>query len=197
MTGQIPSITGVILVGGKSRRMGTDKAFLEIAGVPLFERVLRAMSVNFASIMLIGDRHERFSGYGLPVIPDRYPGSALGGLYTGLLSADTDLIFVSSCDMPFPSAPLIRHICLLADGFDAVVPRTGNGFEPLFALYRKSCLEPMRRLLEQGNYRVYDFYPEVNVRLVDTEELSMVADCERSLRNINTPDEYAMVKEES
>ena len=68
---------------------------------------------------------------------------------------------------------------------------------PLFALYRKSCLESMRRLLEQGNYRVYDFYPEVNFRLVDTEELSMVGDCERSLRNINTPDEYAMLKEES
>jgi len=174
MTGLIPTITGIILVGGKSRRMGTDKAFLEIAGVPLFERVLRAMSVNFASIMLIGDRQERFSGYGLPVIPDRYPGSALGGLYTGLLSADTNLIFVSSCDMPFPSVPLIRHICSLADGFDAVVPRTENGFEPLFALYRKSCLEPMRRLLEQGNYRVYDFYPEVNVRLVGAEELSLV-----------------------
>jgi molybdopterin-guanine dinucleotide biosynthesis protein A len=146
--------------------------------------------------VLIGDKQERFSNYGLPIIADRYPGSALGGLYTGLLSADTDLIFVSPCDLPFPSAALIRHLCSLANGFDAVVPKTENGFEPLFALYRKSCLEPMRRLLEQGNYRVYDFYPEIDVRIVGALELNLVTDIEYSLLNINTPDEYAKVKKE-
>jgi molybdopterin-guanine dinucleotide biosynthesis protein A len=196
MNGQIPSITGVILVGGKSRSMGTDKAFLEIEGEPIFERVLRAMSANFASVLLIGDKQERFSGYGLPVIADRYPGSALGGLYTGLLSADTDLIYVSPCDLPFPSASLIRHLCSLANGFDTVVPKTEKGFEPLFALYRKSCLEPMRHLLEQGNYRVYDIYPEVTVRFVSAEELNLVTDLEHSLLNINTPAEYAKMKRE-
>src|SRR5512137_2698088 len=123
---KLSSITGVILVGGKSRRMGKDKAFLEIDGVPMFERVLSATGENFASILLIGSGPERFAGYALAPHPDIYPGSALGGLYTGLFLAETDLIFVTSCDIPFPSSALIRHLSSLADGFDAVVPRTGD-----------------------------------------------------------------------
>jgi molybdopterin-guanine dinucleotide biosynthesis protein A len=188
---KLSSITGVILVGGKSRRMGRDKAFLEIEGVPIFERVLSAMGENFASILLVGSRPERFAGYSLTLHPDIYPGSALGGLYTGLFLAETDLIFVASCDIPFPSAPLISHLSSLADGFDAVVPRTGDLYEPLFAIYRKSCLEPMKRLLEQGNYRIYDFYPEISVRYVTAAEVARLSGGARSLVNINTPEEFA------
>ena len=77
-------ITGVILVGGKSRRMGRDKAFLDVAGKSLFERVLEVFRESFDRIVLVGDREERFAAYGLPVLPDIYPGSSLGGLYTGL-----------------------------------------------------------------------------------------------------------------
>ena len=84
----------------------------------------------------------------------------------------------------------------MADGFDIVVPRTRHGLEPLFALYRKSCLNPMQRLLEAGRYRVYDFYPEVAVRYVEAEELGRVIDGERALLNLNTPDEFAMIEEE-
>jgi molybdenum cofactor guanylyltransferase len=188
---KLSSITGVILVGGKSRRMGRDKAFLEIDGVPMFERVLSAMGENFATILLIGSGPERFAGYALAPHPDIYPGSALGGLYTGLFLAETDLVFVASCDIPFPSAPLIRHLSSLADGFDAVVPRTGDLYEPLFAIYRKSCLEPMKRLLEQGNFRIYDFYPEISIRYVTAGEVARFPGGTRSLVNINTPEEFA------
>jgi molybdenum cofactor guanylyltransferase len=188
---KLSSITGVILVGGKSRRMGRDKAFLEIEGVPIFERLLSAMGENFASILLVGSRPERFAGYSLAPHPDIYPGSALGGLYTGLFLAETDLIFVASCDIPFPSAPLIRHLSSLADGFDAVVPRIAGCFEPLFAIYRKSCLDSMKRLLEEENYRIYDFYPELKVRYVNEEEISRIPGAARSLVNINTPEEFA------
>jgi molybdenum cofactor guanylyltransferase len=192
---KLSSITGVILVGGKSRRMGRDKAFLEIEGVPMFERVLSAMGEIFASILLIGSGPERFAGYPLTPHPDIYPGSALGGLYTGLFLAETDLIFVASCDIPFPSAPLIRHLSSLADGFDAVVPRTDDFYEPLFAIYRKSCLEPMKLLLEQGNFRIYDFYTELKVRYVNEEEIARIPGAARSLININTPEEFASCME--
>jgi molybdopterin-guanine dinucleotide biosynthesis protein A len=69
---KLSSITGIILVGGKSRRMGMDKAFLEIEGAPLFERVLSAMKENFTSILLVGSRPERFAGYALAPHPDIY-----------------------------------------------------------------------------------------------------------------------------
>jgi molybdopterin-guanine dinucleotide biosynthesis protein A len=184
-------ITGVILIGGKSRRMGKDKAFLEFSGKPLFERVLEIYRGSFHRILLAGDRRERFAGYGLPVLEDIFPGSALGGLYTGLYHARTEYVFISPCDLPFPNKGVLDHICSLRHGFDAVVPLTRRGFEPLFALYAKKCLEPARSLLETGNYRVYDFYPQVRIRYIPDEELARVDREGTSFMNINTPEEFA------
>ena len=187
-------ITGVILVGGKSRRMGKDKAFLEFSGKPLFERVLEIYRGSFHRILLVGDRRERFAGYGLPVLEDIFPGSALGGLYTGLYHAQTEYVFISPCDLPFPNKGVLDHICSLRNGFDAVVPVTHRGFEPLFALYGTKCLEPMRRLLESGNYCVYDFYPQVRIRYVPGEELAQLDKEGKSFLNINTPQEFARIE---
>ena len=184
-------ITGVILVGGKSRRMGRDKAFLDVAGKPLFERVLEVFRKSFDRIVLVGDREERFAAYSLPVLPDIYPGSSLGGLYTGLYHAATEHVFVSSCDLPFPNADILRHLCSLKDGFDAVVPSTKYGYEPLFALYAKSCLGPIRELLDSGDFCAYAWYPQVRVRYVPYEELAHLDRDGRAFMNVNTPDEFA------
>jgi molybdopterin-guanine dinucleotide biosynthesis protein A len=189
-------ITGVILVGGKSRRMGRDKAFLQIAGKTLFERALAIFRESFDRLMLVGDRAERFAGYGLPVLPDIYPGSALGGLYTALYHAETEYIFVSSCDLPFPNRKMLLFLCSLRDGFDAVVPSTAHGFEPLFALYAKSCLGPMRELLESGNFCAYAYYPQVRVRYVQDEEIAHFNRDGRSFMNVNTPEEFEKIGKE-
>lgn len=187
-------ITGVILVGGKSRRMGKDKAFLEFSGEPLFKRVLEIHRESFHRILLVGGRRARFAGYGLPVLEDIFPGSALGGLYTGLYHAQTEYVFISPCDLPFPNKGVLDHICSLRKGFDAVVPTTHRGFEPLFALYAITCLEPMRRLLESGNYCVYDFYPQVHIRYVPGEELAPLDKEGKSFLNVNTPEEFARLE---
>jgi len=184
------NITGVILVGGKSRRMGRDKAFLQIAGKTLFEQVLAIFKRSFDRLVLVGDRAERFIDYDLPVLPDIYPGSALGGLYTALYHAETEYIFVSSCDLPFPNRELLLYLCSLRDGFDAVVPNTAHGFEPLFALYAKNCLGPMRALLESGNFCAYAYYQQVRVRYVHDEELAPLDRDGRSFVNVNTPEEF-------
>jgi len=189
-------ITGVILVGGKSRRMGRDKAFLRVAGMPLFEITLDLFRDNFASVMLVGNREERFAEYGLPVLPDIFPGSSLGGLYTGLYHARTDFVFVSSCDLPFPSALVLRHLCSLRHGFDAVVPMTDHGYEPLFALYSKSCLGPIKAQLETGEFCAYAYYPQIRVRYVQPEELAPLDRDGRAFMNLNTPDEYAKIGDE-
>ena len=190
-------ITGVILVGGKSRRMGRDKAFLEVAGKPLFEIILELFSANFARVLLVGDREERFAGYGLPVVPDIFPGSSLGGLYTGLHNAETDHVFVSSCDLPFPSAEVLRYLCSLRGGFDAVVARTKYGYEPLFALYSKSCLAPVKALLDAGEFCAYAYYPQIRVRYVPPEELTPFGRDGRAFLNLNTPEEFAKIGGES
>lgn len=186
-------ITGVILVGGKSRRMGRDKAFLEVAGKPLIKRLLEVFRESFAQVVLVGNREERFAGYGLPVLPDIYPGSSLGGLYTGLHNATTEYIFVSSCDLPFPSTEVLRYLCSLRDGFDAVVPATARGYEPLFAVYSKTCLGPIRTLLESGDCCAYGYYPQVRVRYVTLEELARFDRDGKAFLNVNTPEEFAKI----
>lgn len=185
-----PDITGVILVGGKSRRMGRDKAFLGVDGKPIFEAVLELFRENFSRVMLVGDREERFAAYGLPVVPDIYPGSSLGGLYTGLHHAATEYVFVASCDLPFPNGEILSYLCSLKNGFDAVVPSTAYGYEPLFALYAKSCLEPIRALLDSGNYCAYAYYPQVRVRQVPYEEFAHLDRDKRAFLNVNTPEDY-------
>lgn len=169
--------------------MGQDKAFLDVAGKPLFERVLTVFKKSFAQIVLVGDRAERFSIYGLPVATDIYPGSSLGGLYTGLHHAKTDYVFASSCDLPFPNAEVLEYLCSLKDGFDAVVTRTAYGYEPLFALYSKSCLGPIKIQLESGDYCAYAYYPQIRVRYVAYEKLARLDQDGRAFLNVNTPEE--------
>lgn len=183
-------ITGVILVGGKSRRMGRDKAFLEIDGKTMFEKIFEAFSENFSRIMLVGDRAERFQGYNVPKCADLFPGSALGGLYTGLYYAETDHIFVASCDLPYPSSRVISHLCPLVVGCDAVVPKLAHGYEPLFAAYGRTCLTPIRNMLEERNFCVYDLYPQINIKDVSEEELASVIESPHAFINLNTPEEY-------
>jgi molybdopterin-guanine dinucleotide biosynthesis protein A len=186
-------ITGVLLAGGKSRRMGYDKARIMVGGQTLFCRSLDLLRRHFQAVFIAGDRPD-LAPPDLPVIADIYPGSALGGLYTGLRSAKTEWIFVAPCDMPHPDARILELLVSRRNGYDAVVPRTPEGYEPVFALYHKRCLPQMEAMLQQGQYRIYDFYQRINIHFLDWHELP--GDWQRSLLNINTPDQLARLREE-
>ncbi len=179
-------ITGVILAGGRSRRMGRDKATLSFDGTTLFDRTLQIFEDLFHDNLIAGDRPDLEKPH-IPALADRYPGSALGGLYTGLEAAQTPYIFVAACDMPFIDPAIIRLIAERRRSFDAVIPRTGQGLEPLFGIYGKRCLEPIKQQLEEGNFRVFDFYDQVKIRYLEEDELP--PDWQRTLANVNTPEE--------
>lgn len=185
--------TGILLAGGKSLRMGQDKAHIEIDGTPLLSRALELLCHYFATVMIAGDRPD-LATIDIPAIPDIYPGSALGGLYTGLRSAQTDWIFVAPCDMPYPDAQILELLLKHRNGADAVVPRTPQGYEPVFALYHKNCMPHMQAMLQQGQYRIYDFYQRINVYYLDWQQ--MPDDWERSLLNINTPEQLERLQKE-
>jgi len=180
------AITGVILAGGQSRRMGQDKAGIEIAGETLLARMEKVLRPLCAEVIIAGDRPD-LARPALPCYPDLYPGSALGGLYTGLYHARTPWIFVVACDLPFPSSDLARALIERRNGYDAVVIRTAKGWEPLFAVYGKGCLGPMRQLLEQGTLRIFDCFPALRLCTPPLGELP--PGWERALANLNTPDD--------
>ena len=155
-----PDVTGVILAGGQSQRMGRDKASLVLAGQTLVERIAAVLQPLFPALLIAGDRPD-LARTDLPCVVDLYPGSALGGLHAALRRAQTPFIFAVACDMPLVREDLVRAIAERRGDCDVVVPRLPGGFEPLFALYRKTCLDPMEKMLEDGNFRIFDFYPRV------------------------------------
>ena len=195
MSSRFPAITAAILVGGKSRRMGQDKAFLEVDGLPLIERLIQTLQGCFDQLLLVGDRPERFAQFTIPVVPDIYPGSSLGGLYTGLKLAATEQVFVTSCDIPFPNSALIHLICSQQQERDAVVPVTDKGLEPLFALYRRSCLPPMQAALERGDFRIMTLLQQLQVLEIGPDQLGLLDPADRCLLNLNTPEDYAACRE--
>jgi len=189
----IKNTTGVLLAGGRSRRMGHDKTRIEIGGRPLLFRSLDLLCQYFATVMIAGDRPD-LARPDIQSVPDIYPGSALGGLYTGLDSAQTDWIFVAPCDMPYPDPRILELLINYRNGYDAVVPRTPQGYEPVFALYHKSCLPHMKTMLQHGQYRIYDFYQSINVHYLEWQD--MPDGWERSLLNINTPEQLEQLQKE-
>jgi len=173
--------------------MGCDKVSIEVSGQTVFSRSLDFHEQLFSRVIIAGNRPE-LALPGIPVIPDIYPGSALGGLYTGLKSAETDWIFVTPCDMPYPDSAIVDLLFRLHEGADAVVPQTPGGYEPVFAFYHKRCLTVFEDALKRGRKSIFTLYPQLNVRFLEWQ--NMPAGWEKSMLNINTPQDLEKIKKD-
>ncbi|HKL26036.1 MAG TPA: molybdenum cofactor guanylyltransferase [Desulfuromonadales bacterium] len=191
---RIPEVTGALLAGGKSRRMGQDKACAEVAGQPLYARPLQFLQRHFQTVVIAGDRPDLASPE-IPAVADLYPGSALGGLFTALKTAETPWIFVLPCDLPFPDAGILKLLLDRREGADAVVPRTPRGDEPLFALYHKNCLPTMEGMLKARQFAVHQLFRRIRCRRLAWPELP--TGWQRSLLNVNTPGQLRQIREQS
>ena len=184
------AITGIILAGGKSIRMGQDKAFIEINGVPIILRVFAVLDRLFRETIIVANQKETYAELNIPVYSDLVPGQgALGGLYTGLLHSTFPYSFCVACDMPFLDRALIEYLLTRIDQYDAVVPRTSDGLQPLHAIYSKQCLEPIRHLLDLEKTKIMDFYPLIRLQIVDEKDFLTLDPERKSFTNVNTPDE--------
>jgi molybdopterin-guanine dinucleotide biosynthesis protein A len=190
-------ISAAILAGGQSRRMGRDKAWLDLGdGVPLVRRVADVLS-SFADELIIVARDERFAALGHPLVPDRYgEAGAFGGIATAVAATRGELTAVAACDMPWPSAAVYRLLLETARGFDVVIPKIADEFETMHALYRRTCLPAMERALARGDRRVISFFPDVRVRSVGAAELRAVDPELRSFTNLNTPADLERARSE-
>lgn len=186
-------VTGVLLAGGKSTRMGYDKLNLEVSGQTVFSKSLDLLQQLFSRVIIAGNRPE-LALPGIPAIPDIYPGSALGGLYTGLKYAGTDWVFVTPCDMPYPDSHIVDLLFSMNEGADAVVPQTPGGYEPVFAFYHKRCLHVFEDALKRGRKSIFALYPQLNVRFLEWQ--NMPAGWEKSMLNINTPEDLEKIKKD-
>ncbi len=181
------SVTGIILAGGKSRRMGRDKLFLQTGGVPLFERVYGVLNRIFTDIIVVANNPKWFHSYGVRVVTDVIPGKgAIGGLHTGLKYASSHHSFCFAADMPFLNPRLIRYMIGKRNEGDVIIPRTSDGLQPLHAIYSKACLLPIENLITKGNLKIVDFFREITVVYISEREVLTYDPRLISLMNINT-----------
>jgi molybdopterin-guanine dinucleotide biosynthesis protein A len=186
-------ISVAILAGGLSSRMGRNKAFIEVGGQPMIERVIARVRGLADELLLIANTPDEYAHLGLPIHPDLIPGmGALGGLYTAIAQAGRDHVLVVSCDQPLLNSDLLAYLVGLRHGYDVVVPLNREGLpESIHAVYGKVCLGPIRRRLEAGRLKVVGFYSDVRVREVPSSETDRFDLDRRSFMNVNTPGDLA------
>lgn len=186
-------ISGFLLAGGASLRMGRSKAYLLIGHETMLERQIHLLRPVCRSVAVLGPPEE-FSGIGVPVFADKFRGRGpLAGLYTGLLHTHTEYNLFLGCDLPFMKARFLRYLCrrALESGADATVPESRqHGFHPLCAVYRRQALWAIRTSLLAGENRVSSFFWRVRLQVLTATEIARAGFGLRIFDNMNTPEDY-------
>jgi molybdopterin-guanine dinucleotide biosynthesis protein A len=187
-------VTGLVLCGGKSRRMGRPKAFLPYQGTTIVEHVISSMRDLFSEIFVVANEPEAYEDLGVDVVKDILPyRGPLGGILSGLLVASNQYSFVIACDMPLVDKRLIRDMTSARHGNDVVVLSHKNGIEPLLGVYSKNCIKPLEESLFAGNLSVQDFLGGLKAKTYVCEFNSTDEEALPPFFNVNTPQDYSRV----
>jgi len=152
-------MTGIILSGGKSSRMGANKAFLHVGGERLIDRTVRIFKEIFPEVILVTNSPLDYLDQDCSIATDIIKGKGpLGGIYTGLFHASHERIFMAACDMPFLNRAFIKYMMDHCADFDIVVPELPDGLQPLHAIYSRRCLPAIKRLIDKDQLKITGFY---------------------------------------
>jgi molybdenum cofactor guanylyltransferase len=189
-------ITVAIQAGGRSSRMGRDKALLPLSGKPLIEHVLQRVAGLGDEILITTNRPDDYAFLGLRMVGDRQPGAgALDGLLTALEAARGERVMLLACDMPFVSRPLLEHMLSIDSDAEVVIPKRGGRLQPLHAIYAASCAASVRKALKAGEKRMISFFPSVQTWIVEQEILDQYDPNGLSFFNVNTPEELTQAEQ--
>jgi molybdopterin-guanine dinucleotide biosynthesis protein A len=149
----------------------------------------------FERVILVTNEKKTYKYLGIPMVEDLIKGlGPIGGIYTGLMSISDQAGFFVASDMPFINRQLVRYMVDVRDNHSAVVPSVANEIEPLHAIYARSCLRPIKKLIDSKRYQVRLSYDQIPVRYVKEDEIRKFGSPGRAFLNINTPDEFAMIQ---
>lgn len=184
-------LTVAVMAGGKSSRMGTDKAFVPLLGKPLIEHVLgRTAGLGQRETFIVANDVPAYNHLGLQVFPDIVPDKGpLGGIYTALHHSRSRYTLVVATDMPFLEPAFLAFMRDRAPGYDVVVPRIERYPQGLHAVYSRDCTEPIEAQLAGPRLKVIGFYGKVRTLYLDEADYARVDPFGLALRNVNTPDE--------
>jgi molybdopterin-guanine dinucleotide biosynthesis protein A len=185
------SVVGFAAAGGRSRRMGRDKARLPWGDTDLLGHALARLRAVADEVRVLSGPELRHGERGVPVLVDPSADlGPLGGLLAALESASGRAALVLAIDLPLVPAALLAHLRARGEGVDAVVPVSPEGPEPLCALYGPACLEPVRRSVRGGRLQMTAFWRDVRVRTVEGDEVGAFGDPESLFLNVNGPADY-------
>ncbi len=179
------SATAIILAGGKSSRIGTDKGMLSINGQTMLEHICKQLHGTFSQILISAGDAEKHSFAGFEVVRDKISSQGpLMGIASALEASANEINFVVACDIPHIEMDCVRKMLTEAKGADIVVPTTDDRkYEPLFAIYRKSALDAIKRTLRKGERKISEVFDKCEVKYIDLGKADW-------LININTLAEY-------
>jgi phospholipid/cholesterol/gamma-HCH transport system ATP-binding protein len=190
-------VTAFILAGGKSTRMGADKAFVTLDGSTLLARSLELARTVTQDVRIVGDT-AKFAPFA-PVIEDRFHDCGpLGGIHAALRASPTDLTLILAVDVPFLSPALLQYLIMRAKNSAAAtvtVPRTSGGWQPLCAVYRRQFADAAEQALRSGRYKI-DALFTAQTQAVAEDELEAAGFSTNMFRNLNTPDELEAAHKE-
>lgn len=192
-------LTVCIQAGGRSSRMGEDKALKNFLGQPLIQRVVERLAPIADELIVTVNTSEQYRFLGVPLFPDLKPGrGALGGLYTAITSAAQPIVAVAACDMPFASPSLLDAASrlLVEEDVDVVISKSEQGYEPLHAVYRRAtCLPAIEAAIDADQWKVIAWFPQVKVRVLTPDEIKLHDPSGLAFWNVNTPEEFLKAEE--
>ncbi|MFH1982822.1 MAG: molybdenum cofactor guanylyltransferase [Pseudomonadota bacterium] len=189
---QSPPITGVILAGGLNTRFqGQAKAFQEIGGRCIMDRLMDVYTGLFDDIIIVTNEPMRYMAWDAQIVTDVLPQrSALTGIHAGLFYAHTEHVFFAACDIPFLKADVVRLVLdAVAPDIDAVIPETNRGFEPLCAVYATRLMAAAAHHVQRGDYKIRRAFRKRRIRTVSEKRLRAVDPELVSFFNVNTPED--------
>lgn len=181
----IENCTAVILTGGESKRMGSDKAATELQGKPLLRHVIEKIEPLFSEL-LISVHVLRADLKHVQIVDDSEERGPMLGIKRALEEANTDWVFVIACDMPFVSTMLIQELANKRESFEAVVPFVFDRPQPLFGFYSKTCLTKMEARMKQGQRSMIRLLAELDTCLLSEQQVKAIDPQLKSLMSLDT-----------
>jgi len=184
-------VAAFVLAGGKSTRMGKDKAFLELGGRTLLAHALDLAGTVARDVRIVGEAN-KFAAFGSVVEDVYHERGPLGGIHAALASTTTELNLMLAVDLPYLQPEFLQYLISEARRTGAVVTvaRAGGGLQPLCALYRRAFADVAERSLREGRNKIDRLFTELETRVVSEEELSQAGFSGEMFRNLNTPEDY-------
>lgn len=183
-----------IQAGGRSKRMGENKALKNFLGVPLIQRIFERVKPIAEEINILSLQPDLFKFLGVPVYSDLYQGVGLiGGIFTAIKISNLDYVAPVGCDMPFLSIALFTAEIaeMVSSDVDVIIPESASGLEPLHAIYRReTCLLPIEKAILSGEYRIVSWFDQVKVKVLSSNDVQKIDPSPNIFMNLNTPDEF-------